>query len=157
MLLKSSIFLILILNIYFSDIRILFLIFVLNLLINFFINKNLKKHLKILRVLLFFYFLTFTVQLFYAQEGEVLLKIYNLYITKSGIFNFSVNFIRLLNLILISWLINEMNIFKNKFKNYQNIIETVIDLVPQVFTLIKKRMKLKYFYRHILKEIKNRN
>ncbi|MBS9776306.1 MAG: hypothetical protein KGV57_04390 [Fusobacterium sp.] len=157
MLLKSSIFILLVLNIFFSDLKILIPIFIVILSLNLVFNKNKKKYVKRLGILLFFYLSTFIIQLFYAQEGKVLYKIYNFYITEQGLINFSVNFMRIINLVLLSWLINEINIFKGRFKEYQKIINTVIDLVPQVFVVFKKKMKLKYFYRYIIKEIETKN
>ena len=61
--------------------------------------------------------------------------------------NFAVNFIRILNLILMSWLINEMKLLTGRFSKYQKIIDTVIDLVPVVFVLFKKKMKAKKLYK----------
>lgn len=156
MLLKISIILLLIANIFFSNFKILVLIFLLTLILNIIYNKNILKHLKRIKILLLFYITTFIVQLYYGQQGQVLLKIYNFYITKEGLFNFGINFIRIINLILLSWVVNEIKFFKGRFEKYQRIIELVIELVPQAFTLFKKRMKLKYFYKHILKEIKER-
>ena len=83
-------------------------------------------------------------------------KFYNFYITQEGLINFGVSFIRILNLILMSWLINEMKLLTGRFSKYQKIIDTVIDLVPEVFTLFKKRMKAKNFTRYILKDISKR-
>lgn len=153
MLLKSSLLILLIINIFFSNLKILVLILGLCLILNFIYNKNLRKHLKRLRILMFFYVSTFLIQLYYGQEGKVLYKIYNFYITEEGLFNFGTNFIRILNLILLSWLINELKIITGKFVKYQKIIEIVIELVPQVFVLIKKKMSPRNFYRHILKKI----
>jgi len=87
---------------------------------------------------------------------KVLFKFYNFYITQEGLINFGVSFIRILNLILMSWLINEMKLLTGRFSKYQKIIDTVIDLVPEVFTLFKKRMKAKNFTRYILKDISKR-
>jgi len=56
----------------------------------------------------------------------------------------------------MSWLINEMKLLTGRFSKYQKIIDTVIDLVPEVFVLFKKRMKTKNFTRYILKDISKR-
>lgn len=153
MLLKISLLLLLITNIFFSNLKILGIVFFLALILNLVYNKSIKKHLKRMKVLVFFYISTFLVQLYYSQEGKVLYKIYNFYITQEGLMNFSTNFVRIINLILLSWTLNEIKIFKGKFNKYQRIIELVIDLIPQVFVLVKKRMNLKTFYRYILKKI----
>ena len=156
MLLKSSLFILLLVNIFTSNLIILSTILIVVLVLNLILNKNLRKHSKQLKVLLFFYLSTFLIQLYYGQQGKVLFKFYNFYITQEGLINFGVSFIRILNLILMSWLINEMRLLTGRFSKYQKIIDTVIDLVPEVFTLFKKRMKAKNFTRYILKDISKR-
>ena len=156
MLLKSSLFILLLVNVFTSNLIILSAILIVVLILNFTLNKNLKKHARQLKVLLFFYLSTFLIQLYYGQQGKVLFKFYNFYITQEGLINFGVSFIRILNLILMSWLINEMKLLTGRFSKYQKIIDTVIDLVPEVFTLFKKRMKAKNFTRYILKDISKR-
>ena len=156
MLLKSSLFILLLVNIFTSNLIILSAILIVVLNLNLALNKNLKKHSKQLKVLLFFYLSTFLIQLYYGQQGKVLFKFYNFYITQEGLINFGVSFIRILNLILMSWLINEMKLLTGRFSKYQKIIDTVIDLVPEVFTLFKKKMKAKNFTRYILKDISKR-
>ncbi len=154
MLLKSSLLLLLCLNLLNNNLDILIIIFFTVVILNIIFNKNKIKYIGRFKILIFFYISTFFVQLFYAQEGKVILKFYNFYITEEGVLNFAINFIRIINLVLLSWLVNELNIFKNKFKKYQDIIDTVIDLIPEVFTLFKKRMKLRYFYKYIIKKVK---
>ena len=156
MLLKSSLFILLLVNIFTSNLLILSGILLVVLILNLYLNKNLKKHSRQLKVLLFFYLSTFLVQLYYGQQGKVLFKFYNFYLTQEGLMNFAVNFIRILNLILMSWLINEMKLLTGRFSKYQKIIDTVIDLVPVVFVLFKKKMKAKNFTRYILKDINKR-
>ena len=156
MLLKSSLFILLLVNIFTSNLLILSGIFLVVLILNLCLNKNLKKHSRQLKVLLFFYLSTFLVQLYYGQQGKVLFKFYNFYLTQEGLMNFGVSFIRILNLVLMSWLINEMKLLTGRFSKYQKIIDTVIDLVPVVFVLFKKRMKAKNFTRYILKDINKR-
>ena len=156
MLLKSSLFILLLVNIFTSNLIILSAILIVVFILNLTLNKNLKKHSKQLKVLLFFYLSTFLIQLYYGQQGKVLFKFYNFYITQEGLINFGVSFIRILNLILMSWLINEMKLLTGRFSKYQKIIDTVIDLVPVVFVLFKKKMKAKNFTRYILKDINKR-
>ena len=156
MLLKSSLFILLLVNIFTSNLLILSGILLVVLILNLYLNKNLKKHSRQLKVLLFFYLSTFLVQLYYGQQGKVLFKFYNFYLTQEGLVNFGVSFIRILNLVLMSWLINEMKLLTGRFSKYQKIIDTVIDLVPVVFVLFKKRMKAKNFTRYILKDINRR-
>lgn len=69
MLLKISIILLLIANIFFSNFKILVLILLLTLILNIIYNKNILKHLKRIKILLLFYVTTFIVQLYYGQQG----------------------------------------------------------------------------------------
>lgn len=154
MLLKSSLFLLLLSNIFINNLKIMCGISVILLLLNIILNKELKNNLNRMKFLFFLYFSTCLIQLFYKQEGRVLFKIANFYITEEGMFNFLLNFLRIFNLLMISWIVSAKKIVSGKFNKYQKVIETVIDLVPQALVLIKKRMRIKWFFRHILKQIK---
>ncbi|MGL5055733.1 MAG: hypothetical protein ACRC54_08670 [Fusobacteriaceae bacterium] len=151
--LKSSILLLLISNLYFNRIEFLIGIFCVVLIVNFIYNKEIGKKFKYMKVLMFFYLMTSLFQIFFTQNGEVLFKVFNMYITKEGLINFGVSLIRMVNLVLISWLIGYKKIF-NSFGKYERIIENVICMVPEVMILFKKRMRIKWFFRHILKQIK---
>ena len=154
MLLKSSLLLLFILNVYLGSPIDIGVIFVIVFIINIFKNKELKKNLKKMKFLFVFYMGTCFFQLLYLQEGEVLYRIYNVYITKPGVERVLVNFLRIINLIMISWLINSGNLLKGRLKKYQLVGECVMELVPEVFSLFKRRMSPKWFFRHILKQIK---
>jgi hypothetical protein len=154
MLLKSSLFLLLLSNIFINNLKFMCGISVILLLLNIILNKELKNNLSKMKFLFFLYFSTCLIQLFYKQEGRVLFKIANFYITEEGMFNFLLNFLRIFNLLMISWIVSAKKIVRGKFNKYQKVIETVIDLVPQALVLIKKRMRIKWFFRHILKQIK---
>lgn len=154
MLLKSSLLLLLLSNIFINNLKIMCGISVILLLLNIILNKELKNNLNRMKFLFFLYFSTCLIQLFYKQEGRVLFKIANFYITEEGMFNFLLNFLRIFNLLMISWIVSAKKIVRGKFNKYQKVIETVIDLVPQALVLIKKRMRIKWFFRHILKQIK---
>ena len=154
MLLKSSLFLLLLSNIFINNLKFMCGISVILLLLNIILNKELKNNLNKMKFLFFLYFSTCLIQLFYKQEGRVLFKIANFYITEEGMFNFLLNFLRIFNLLMISWVVSAKKIVRGKFNKYQKVIETVIDLVPQALVLIKKRMRIKWFFRHILKQIK---
>lgn len=154
MLLKSSLFLLLLSNIFINNLKIMCGISVILLLLNIILNKELKNNLNRMKFLFFLYFSTCLIQLFYKQEGRVLFKIANFYITEEGMFNFLLNFLRIFNLLMISWIVSAKKIVSGKFNKYQKVIETVIDLIPQALVLIKKRMRIKWFFRHILKQIK---
>ena len=154
MLLKSSLLLLLLSNIFINNLKIMCGISIILLLLNITLNKDLKNNLNRMKFLFFLYFSTCLIQLFYKQEGRVLFKIANFYITEEGMFNFLLNFLRIFNLLMISWIVSAKKIVRGKFNKYQKVIETVIDLVPQALVLIKKRMRIKWFFRHILKQIK---
>lgn len=154
MLLKSSLLLLLLSNVFINNLKFMCGISVILLLLNIILNKELKNNLSKMKFLFFLYFSTCLIQLFYKQEGRVLFKIANFYITEEGMFNFLLNFLRIFNLLMISWIVSAKKIVRGKFNKYQKVIETVIDLVPQALVLIKKRMRIKWFFRHILKQIK---
>ncbi len=155
--LRSSLFILLLLNIFCSNLYYIGISTILLIGINLKYNKELNKHVKRVRFLFFFYFVTCLLQIFYTQEGEVIVKIYNFYLTKEGVINFILNFLRILNLLLLSWVVSTQKILVGRFVKYQNIIETVIELVPEAIQLIKKRMGIKRFFRYILKQIKVKN
>ena len=154
MLLKSSLFILLLSNIFIDNLKIMFGMTIILFVMNIILNKELKKNINKMKFLFFLYFTTCLIQLFYIQEGRVLFKIGSFYITEEGLFNFLLNFLRIFNLLLVSWIVSARKIINGKFSKYQNVIENVIELVPQALLLIKKRMKIKWFFRHILKQIR---
>lgn len=154
MLLKSSVFILFFFNIFGKSFETLTAVFIAEIILNLIFNKNLKNSLKKIKFFFFFYLTTCIVQIFYIQEGEVLFKVFNIYVTKEGMLNFGINFIRIFNLLMLSWIINAQHILKGRFSAYQNVIENVMSLVPEALQLFKKRMKIKWFFRHILNQIK---
>ncbi|RUA06516.1 MAG: hypothetical protein DSY38_04160 [Fusobacteria bacterium] len=156
MLLKSSIFLILLLTILTSNIYILITVAGLMILSNLLFNKTLKSSIKKMKYVFLLYFTTVLFQLFMIQEGEVIFKIYNYYITWDGLIQVGINFLRIFDILLISWLINAQNIFTGRFKRYNELIDIIIELVPEVFVLFRKKMRFKLFFRHILKQIEGK-
>ncbi len=154
MLLNSILLIFFLISIILDDLRIIGAVFFGELLLNIILNKNLRNNIKKLRVLIYIYFGTFIIQILSVQEGEVLFKVFNIYITKTALENFAVNFIRIINLIMLSWLLNKNSSIFNHFGKYKRVMENVIELVPEVFVMFRKKMKLKNFFRHILKKIK---
>ncbi len=145
------------LNIFINNLVYIGIVTVILFLLNLKYNRNLKENIGRVKFLFFLYFITCFLQIFYTQEGEVLFKISKFYITKEGMYNFFLNFMRVFNLLLLSWLVVAQKLISTKFNRYQNIIETVIELVPQAILLIKKRMRIKWFFRYILKQIRVKN
>ncbi|AVQ17453.1 MULTISPECIES: CbiQ family ECF transporter T component [Fusobacterium] len=159
--LKNKIYLLLFIiifaiNLFFQDWRTLSLSFLFLLCWNIAYNSQFKQQLKRIWILFFFYLSTFVIQLYYHQEGKVLVQLFGFYITLEGVQQFLGNFLRILNLILLSWIVANQKIFHGRFARYQEIIETVIEFVPQVFILFRKKMKIKWFFRYILKKIQEK-
>lgn len=148
-------FLIFAINLFFQDWKILFPIFLFLVFWNLKSNPKLKQQLKRVWILFFFYLSTFVIQLYYQQEGKILAEIGGFYITQEGLIHFLGNFLRVINLILLSWIVGSQKLFYGRFAKYQDIVETVIEFVPQVFILFKKRMKIKWFFKYVLKEIQS--
>lgn len=152
---------ILLINIITKNLFVITGIFFLLLLINIFTNKNLKQTLKKISALLLLYFITCAIQILLMQQGKVLWKIninifvtkINIYITEEGIYIAYTNFLRMANLFMISVIITSHNLINNSKNRYQNVIKNVIELVPESLVLIKKRLKIKYFVRYVLKKI----
>lgn len=154
MLLNSILAVLFLTSIIFDDLRIIGAVSAAELLLNIFLNKNLKNDIKKLKILIYIYIGTFLIQIFSHQEGEVLIKIWNIYITKAGLVNFTINFLRVVNLIMLSWLLSKKCSVFNHFGKYKRVAENVLELVPEVFVMFRKKMTLKKFFRHILKKIK---
>ena len=155
--LRSSLFILLLLNIFLNNLLYIGVTTIILFLLNLKYNKNLRENIGRVKFLFFLYFITCFLQIFYTQEGEVLFKISKFYVTKEGLYNFFLNFMRVFNLLLLSWLVVAQKLINTKFNKYQKIIETVIELVPQAILLIRKRMRIKWFFRYILKQIRVKN
>lgn len=155
--LRSSLFILLLLNIFLNNLLYIGVTTIILFLLNLKYNKNLRENIGRVKFLFFLYFITCFLQIFYTQEGEVLFKISKFYVTKEGMYNFFLNFMRVFNLLLFSWLVVAQKLINTKFNKYQKIIETVIELVPQAILLIRKRMRIKWFFRYILKQIRVKN
>lgn len=155
--LKNSLLILFILNLFVKNMTILTVLLIAEIVLNILFNKELLKHLKKLKFLIFIYLTTFLAQIYYHQEGEVLFKIYSIYVTKGGILNFASSFLRIINLILLSWLVNTQNILPKSLSSYQRVIEDVIELIPEVFKIFKSKRKIKWFFRYILSQIKIKN
>lgn len=152
--LNSISLLLLIINVINSSLKVLGAIFILLIALNIFLNENFLKNIKKLKILIYIYFLTFFMYVFTQQEGEVLLKVFGIYLTREALTNFLSNFIRIINFIMVSWLIKGDSVLFSKLGRYKKVIENVVELVPEVFILFKKRLKIKSFLRHILTSIK---
>lgn len=155
--LKSNLLLLFLLNIYLDRIDFILILTGIVAIFNFLKNRNLIKNLKGLKLFFLFYGSTFIFQFIMNQEGEVLFKIFNIYITREGLNGFLTNFFRILNLLMLSWIATEFKVFNKNLGRYQKIFENVICLVPEVIVAFKKRMKLKWFFRYILTQVKSKS
>lgn len=155
--LKSSIVVLFLLNLFVKNMNVLVILLLLGVALNVVVNKNIWANVKKLKFLIFIYITTFLAQIYYNQEGEVLFKVFNVYVTKGGVLNFATNFLRIINLIILSWLINTKKILPKQLSAYQEIIEDVIELIPEVFKIFKSKRKIKWFFRYILRQIKIKN
>ncbi|MGF6906587.1 hypothetical protein [Fusobacterium sp. PH5-44] len=152
---------ILLINIIIKNLYVITGIFFLLLVINIFTNKNVRQTLKKIGVLLLLYFITCIIQIFIVQEGRVLWKVninvfitnFTVYVTKEGLYVACANFLRMANLFMISTIITSQNLINSSRNKYQNVIKNVIELVPESLIIIRKRLKIKYFIRYVLKEI----
>lgn len=155
--LKSSLIILLGINILCDNLYVIFITTLVFLFLNFKYKIDVKKNMGKIKFLFFLYFMTCLLQIFYTQEGRVIFKIYKFYITEEGMRNFTLNFLRIYNLMLLSWIVTTKKLLNGKFNKYQTVIENVIDLVPQALVMVRKRMKIKWFFRYILEQIKVKN
>ncbi|MDR3259823.1 MAG: hypothetical protein LBT51_09485 [Fusobacteriaceae bacterium] len=168
MLLKSSLILLLLLNTVIKDFRVITGIFVFSILLNIITNKNLKENIKKTKIFFLVYLMTCILNIFFAREGKIILSIpidfsvFNIsikkliYITEEGIIRGTLLFLRLSTFIMISWIVTYKKLLMNKNGKYQKIILIVTEMLPESLTLIRKKMKLKSFIKHILKELENK-
>lgn len=144
LLLSSFLFVV---NLLMKDIRYLLILSILLLLISY------KKKKKIPLFVYFFYLTLSLSKIFFYQEGEVLIKVFGLYITKEAVLASSILYIKLFNILHLSKLISsKINIRKLKFA-YSDIIEIIIEMVPEIFTLFKKRVRIRDMYTKILRKV----
>lgn len=152
--LNSFLLILFISTVFVQNLKVISIIFLIVFVLNVVLNKNLIINLKKLKVLVYIYMVTFIIQIISHQNGEVLFKVFNIYVTKNGVVYFLVTFLRIINLMMISWLAKDTGFLMNKLGRYRQVIENVIRLIPEVFVLFKRRLKFKSFLRHILREIK---
>jgi len=153
-LLNSLLLILFISTVFIQNLKVISIIFLIVFVLNVVLNKNLIINLKKLKILVYIYMVTFIIQIISHQNGEVLFKVFNIYVTKNGVIYFLVTFLRIINLMMISWLAKDSGFLMNKLGGYRQVIENVIRLIPEVFVLFKRRLKFKSFLRYILREIK---
>lgn len=136
-------------NLLIKDIRYLLVLSILILLI----MKVKKINSKIPKFVYIFYLFLSLSRIFLIQEGEVLLKIYNFYLTKEALLVAVRNFIKIINLVFLSKIFgSKIKVGKVKFA-YTEIIEQIITFVPEVFTMFRNRVGIKDVYKKILTKV----
>lgn len=148
--LNSFLFILFISTIFVENLKVVLTIFIVEVILNIVLNKNLIRDLKRLKFLIYIYTITFIIHIISHQNGEVILKLFNIYITKDGVMNFLVTFLRIINLMMISWVVKDTGFLMRKLGRYRRVIENVIRLVPEVVVVFRRRLKFKSFLRYIL-------
>lgn len=156
MLLQSSLFIVLLITLFTQNIYLLLLIASLALGWNLLFNKKIGTKFKSFKFIFLIYLTTILAQLFLTQEGAILWKIGPLYITKFGIFTTLRNFLRVVTIVFLSWILNTQKILRGPLKRYSEIMDVVMEVIPEVFVLVKRKMGIKKFFRHIIKQIESK-
>ncbi|MFK4785557.1 hypothetical protein [Fusobacterium sp. MFO224] len=151
--LNSLLLLLFISTIFIENLKVVLAIFVIELILNIVLTKDLIKNLKKLKFLGYIYMITFVIHIISHQTGEVIIKIFNIYVTKNGVRYFLVTFLRIINLVMISWLVKDTGFLMKRLGRYRRVMENVFRLVPEVFVLFRRRLKFKSFLRYILTRI----
>lgn len=114
---------------------------------------KINKYRKIPKFIYFFYFILSISKIFFHQEGEIVFKFMSVYITKDGLSDAAVNFIKLINIVYLSVIVSR-KIKIEKFKSsYTELLEIIIALVPEVFVVFKKRIRIKDTYKIIFTKV----
>ncbi len=162
MLLESSL---LLLNIFSNKILFLIVLSLFCILYNFYMDKEFLSKIKKIDKFLLVYFFYSIISLFFYKTGRILLNFGKFYITYECILISLINFLKLVNLLLISYLItckfkNRKNkkIFKNsKFGEieqfYSEIFEKIMESVPFIFEISKSKLKISNVYKKILLKV----
>ena len=145
--LNSLLLLLFISTIFIENLKVVLAIFVIELILNIVLTKDLIKNLKFLE---YIYIITLVIHIISHQTGEVIIKIFNIYVTKNGVRYFLVTFLRIINLVMISWLVKDTGFLMKRLGRYRRVMENVFRLVPEVFVLFRRRLKFKSFLRYIL-------
>ncbi|NLK62741.1 MAG: hypothetical protein GX287_04725 [Fusobacteria bacterium] len=153
MLLNNFFLLLVILTIVFYDVKSMLVM----LLIVFFINlykKNINiKNIKKLKYSIVFIIISFVFQLILNNYGEIFYSFYSINIYYQGIKFGFVTTIKILNLILISWIIDYEKILPNLISKYSKIVKIAINNVPYVFLLFKENKNPKKVFENLIKKI----
>lgn len=162
MLLESSL---LIINIFNKNIYLLISVLIFLLIFNFYKDKDFFYKIKKMDKFILIYLFYLIISIFLYKTGKVIYGIGNFYITYEGVLNGLINFLKLINFLLVSFMIsykfkNQKKFFsiKNskikKIENYYSeIFEHILEAIPFIFDLIKKKVKFSHSYKRILLKV----
>lgn len=162
MLLESSL---LIINIFNKNIYLLISMLIFLLIFNFYIDIEFLYKIKKMDKFILIYLFYLIVSIFLYKTGKIIYNLGNIYITYEGVLKSTINFLRLINFLLISFMISFK--FKNKkirfsskdskikkIENYYSeIFEHILKAIPFIFDLIKKKVKFSHSYKRILLKV----
>ena len=157
MLLESSLILI---NIFLKNIFILSLITVFLIALNLKLDNNFFIKGKKIDKFLLIYLFSCLISIVFIKNGIVLFEVGNFYITKEGVEIGFGKFIRIFNFLLISLYLSakyksyKVNIRHPRFEKiklyYKDIFRVILETVPYIIDLAKKRVKFTRIYKKIL-------
>jgi hypothetical protein len=90
---------------------------------------------------------------FFHQEGIILFKFASLYITQEGLYNAFMNFLKLINIVYLSVIVSKKIKIRNFKSSYTELLEIIIALVPEIFVIFKKKIRIKDTYKMILVKV----
>ena len=150
MLLESSL---LIINIFNKNIYLLISILIFLLIFNFYKDKEFFYKIKKMDKFILIYLFYLIISIFLYKTGRIICNIGNFYITYEGVLKSTINFLRLKfknNKIRFS----SKNSKIKKIENYYSeIFEHILEAIPFIFDLIKKKVKFSHSYKRILLKV----
>lgn len=131
----------------------LFFLAVIIFSINIILKTDMKNKMKNLKYMLYFLSFSLVFQIIYINEGRIIYSFWKIHITDEGINRALITLLRVISIILSSYLIKAKSIMKKYFAEYILIFKIVIKLSPEIFKIIKKRMRPRLAFKYILKKV----
>jgi len=151
---KCLLFLLIFANMFVSDLSAALMLFAAAFLLNILRNRELANNLRRTGMFFLAYGFTCILNILFLPEGRVLftLPFGGRPVTVEGLTRGAGLFLRLSTFIFLSWIVRAEKMFGGGKGKYQRIILTVMELLPEAMTLIRKKMKIRAFMRYILKQ-----
>jgi len=159
MLFKSSVVILFLANALTGDLRILAGILAAALLLNIFRNRKLKENFRRTRMFFLVYGVACAINVLMVREGKVAATLPfpgNWFVTREGLLRGASLFLRLVSCVALSWAAATASWFGGRRGKTLTLITTVMEMLPEALTLIRRRMRLKAFMRYILSETKRK-